>query len=53
MRKYRDGEFRTLPHAIELMQVDYDTLFSLLRTEKDIDVLINPLITAYLNDAME
>ena len=35
------------------MQVDYDTLFSVLRTEKEIEVLINPFITAYLNDAME
>jgi hypothetical protein len=53
LRGYRDGEFCTLPHAIELMQVDYDTLFSVLRTEKEIEVLINPFITAYLNDAME
>src|SRR2546428_6928105 len=53
LRKYRDGEFCTLPHVIELMQVDYDTLFSVLRTEKEIEVLINPFITAYLNDAME
>src|ERR671921_221464 len=35
------------------MQVDYDTLFTVLRTEKEIEVLINPFITAYLNDAME
>jgi hypothetical protein len=53
LRRYRDGEFCTLPHVIELMQVDYDTLFSVLRTEKEIEVLINPFITAYLNDAME
>lgn len=53
LRRYRNGEFCTLPHVIELMQVDYDTLFSVLRTEKEIDVLINPFITAYLNDAME
>jgi hypothetical protein len=53
LRRYRDGEFCTLPHAIELMQVEYDALFSVLRTEKEIEVLINPFITAYLNDAME
>ncbi|RPD44075.1 conjugal transfer protein TraG [Paracnuella aquatica] len=53
LRRYQDGEFCTLPHVIELMQVDYDTLFSVLRTEKEIEVLINPFITAYLNDAME
>ena len=39
LRKYADGEFCTLPHVIELMQVDYDKLFSILRTEKEIEVL--------------
>jgi hypothetical protein len=53
LRKYRDGEFCTLPHVIELMQVDYNSLFTVLRAEKEIEVLINPFITAYLNDAME
>lgn len=53
LRKYRDGEFCTLPHVIELMQMDYDSLFTILRTEKEIDVLINPFLNAYLNDVME
>lgn len=53
LRKFNDGEFCTLPHVIELMQADYDSLFTLLRTEKEIEVLINPFITAYLNDVME
>ncbi|RIV42461.1 conjugal transfer protein MobC [Flagellimonas pelagia] len=53
LKKYKDGEFCTLPHVIELMQVDYDSLFSLLRTEKEIEVLINPFVNAYLNDVME
>ena len=53
LRKYKDGQFCTLPHVIELMQLDYDSLFTILRTEKEIEVLINPFITAYLNDAME
>jgi len=53
LRRYKDGEYCTLPHVIELMQADYDSLFSLLRTDKEIEVLINPFITAYLNDAME
>ncbi len=52
LRKYQDGEFCTLPHVIELMQADYDDLFSLLRTEKEIEVLINPFVNAYLNDVM-
>lgn len=53
LRKYKDGQFCTLPHVIELMQTDYDDLFTLLRTEKEIEVLINPFINAYLNDVME
>ncbi|HEX5552591.1 MAG TPA: conjugal transfer protein MobC [Chitinophagaceae bacterium] len=53
LRKYKDGEFCTLPHVIELMQVDYDRLFTLLRTEKEIEVLINPFVNAYLHNVME
>jgi type IV secretory pathway TraG/TraD family ATPase VirD4 len=53
LRKYHDGEYCTLPHVIELMQMDYDSLFTLLRTEEEIDVLINPFVNAYLNDVME
>lgn len=53
LRKYKDGEFCTLPHVIELMQADYGSLFTLLRTEKEIEVLINPFVNAYLNDVME
>lgn len=53
LRKYNDGEFCTLPHVIELMQADYDSLFTLLRTEKEIEVLINPFVNAYLSDVME
>jgi hypothetical protein len=53
LKKYKEGEFCTLPHVIELMQADYDSLFTLLRTEKEIEVLINPFVNAYLNDVME
>lgn len=53
LRKYQDGEYCTLPHVIELMQVDYDRLFTILRTEKEIEALINPFVSAYLNDVME
>jgi len=53
LRKYKDGEFCTLPHVIELLQTDYDSLFTVLRTEKEIEVLINPFVNAYLNNAME
>jgi len=53
LRKYQEGEFCTLPHVIELMQIDYDRLFTILRTEKEIEALMNPFISAYLNDVME
>jgi len=44
LRRYKNGEFCTLPHVIELMQVEYDELFTILRTQKEIDVLINPFV---------
>lgn len=53
LRKYRGGEYCTLPHVIEFMQLPYDDLFTVLRLEKEIDVLINPFVNAYLNDVME
>ncbi|MET0636149.1 MAG: conjugal transfer protein MobC [Chitinophagaceae bacterium] len=53
LRKYEDGRYCTLPHVIELMQVDYEKLFPVLRTEAEIEVLINPFVSAYQNDAME
>ena len=53
LRKYDDGKYCTLPHVIELMQADYDELFPVLNTQPEIEVLVNPFVTAYQNDAME
>jgi len=53
LKKYNNGKFCTLPHVIELMQVDYEKLFPVLVTIPEIEVLINPFISAYENDAME
>jgi hypothetical protein len=53
LKKYKGGEFCTLPHVIEFMQLEYDKLFTLLRTEKEIEVLVNPFVSAYLRDAVE
>lgn len=53
LRKYEEGKYCTLPHVIELMQLDYPQLFKLLRTEPEIDVLINPFESAFRNEAME
>ncbi len=53
LKKYKNGVFCTLPHVIELMQADYEKLFPILKTEPEIEVLINPFISAFQNDAME
>ncbi|MXV50283.1 type IV secretory system conjugative DNA transfer family protein [Pedobacter sp. HMF7647] len=53
LRKYRDGLFCTLPHVIELMQADYDPLFTVLERQEEIRVLINPFISAWQNKARE
>lgn len=53
LRKYDNGRYCTLPHVIEMIQADYAELFPVLNTEPEIQVLMNPFITAYQNDAME
>ena len=53
LRKFEGGVFCTLPHVIELMQLDYPTLFRILETEKEVEVLINPFRSAFRNAAME
>ncbi|WP_256006827.1 conjugal transfer protein MobC [Pedobacter deserti] len=46
LRKYRDGRYCTLPHVIELIQLDYERLFAVLKTEKEIQALISPFVSA-------
>ncbi len=53
LRKYDEGRYCTLPHAIELIQQDYDSLFTILQTENEILTLINPFLNAYLGNAIE
>lgn len=53
LRKYDEGQYCTLPHVIEFMQLEYDSLFTVLRLEQEVEVLVNPFVNAYLNDAME
>lgn len=51
LRKYENGKYCTLPHVIELMQMDYDPLFAVLAKEEEIKGLINPFISALRNNA--
>ena len=53
LRKYQDGKYCTLPHAIELLQVRQDVLFSILNSEPEIQTLIDPFIQSFLADNME
>jgi hypothetical protein len=53
LRKYQEGQYCTLPHVIELMQMPYDTLFTVLRAEPQIEALINPFVSALENHVME
>jgi hypothetical protein len=47
LRSYEDGKYCTLPHVIELMQAPYEELFPVLNSEPQIEVLVNPFISAY------
>lgn len=53
LRKYENGKYCTLPHAIELMQTPYDKLFAILSLEPEIEALVHPFITAYKNEAFQ
>jgi hypothetical protein len=53
LKKFQNGEYCTLPHAIELMQVDYDKLFTVLKTEAEIEAYLNPFVSAFVNNSME
>ena len=53
LKRYKNGVFCTLPHAIELLQLDYDDLFRVLSTEKDVVNIINPFINAHQRGAHE
>jgi hypothetical protein len=52
LSRYEGGKYCTLPHVIELVLTPYEQLFPVLNKEPEIEVLINPFITAYENDAM-
>jgi len=53
LKKYEGGRYCTLPHVIELAQVEYQELFEVLLKEPEIEVLINPFVSAWKNEAYE
>lgn len=42
-----------MPHVIELCQVPYKDLFAVLAQEPEVEVLINPFVSAFENEAFE
>lgn len=53
LKKYDGGKYCTLPHAIELLQLPFDRLFTVLNSEPELQTLINTFISLYLEDNME
>lgn len=53
LKKYEGGKYCTLPHVIELLQLHYDKLFTILNSEPELQTLVNPFIQLYIDDNME
>lgn len=53
LRKYEDGRYCTLPHAIELLHIDLDKLLTILQTQTEIATLVNPFVQLYKSGDME
>lgn len=53
LKKYKDGIYCTLPHAIEMAQMPYFQLLSVLNGEPEIRTLIQPFIEAFENKTFE
>ncbi|MES1250205.1 MAG: TraM recognition domain-containing protein [Chitinophaga rupis] len=53
LRKYKEGIYCTLPNVIELAQIPYDKLFTVLNTEPEIQILVGPFIETFRNKSMK
>jgi hypothetical protein len=53
LRMYHDGQYCTLPHSIELLSQDLETLLTILSTEPTIQALVSPFISAFKSHTME
>jgi hypothetical protein len=53
LKKFEDGKYCTLPHAIEMAQYPYDRLFAVLGEGSEIKALMEPFIQAYRNKTFE
>jgi Type IV secretory system Conjugative DNA transfer/YWFCY protein len=53
LRCYENGRYCTLPHLIELIQTEYDRLFSILPSYPEIESLVKSFVSAYKHGTME
>ncbi len=53
LRKYKNGKYCTLPHVIEFLKTEYEKLFAILQTEKEVEVLVDPFASAFKTRTFE
>ena len=53
LRKYKDGKYCTLPHVIEFLATEYEKLFAILQTEKEVSILVDPFQSAFKTKTFE
>lgn len=49
LRLYKDGCYCSWPHVIELAQIPYDDLFTVLAAQPQLKALVNPFMNAKMN----
>ena len=53
LRIYRDGEYCTFPHAIELLNRKYEDVFPILTSYPELENYLSPFMDAWQGGAME
>ena len=53
LRRYQDGQYCTLPHVIEIMNVELAQLLTILQTEPEISSYVSPFVDAYKDNNTE
>lgn len=53
LRKYKHGKYCTLPHVIEFLATEYEKLFAILQTEKEVSILVDPFASAFKTKTFE
>lgn len=51
LRRFENGKYCTLPHAVELVQLPYEELFMLLQSDPETEALIRPFNSAWQSGA--